>query len=633
MAYDASSITVLKGLEAVRKRPAMYVGSSGKGGLHQIIYEALDNAVDEALAGFANTIVVTLHKNGGVTVQDNGRGIPVDIHPETKKSALETVMTTLHAGGKFESKAYKVSGGLHGVGISATNALSKYMKTTVYRNGKIYQQEYKKGAPLYQVKEVGTTKDNFTGTTQYFEPDPEIFKDAKIDPKTILNRIKTQAYLTSGVYFIFKDYTKDQPLIRTFYHTNSLVSFVKELAGSKSIHQTPFYMHKELEDTIVEVALLYTNSEESIVKGFANNIYNPEGGTHVMGFKQAINFALNKYATSHNLLKKGQKFTTDELLDGLVSVISVKLPDPQYEGQTKIKLNNPEIRSIVYKAVSEAFSNYLETHPADAKAIINKILLTKKAKEAAKAARKAVLRKGSLIASGLPGKLADCSSKKMEETELFVVEGDSAGGSAKQARDRHFQAILPLTGKPINPEKSRIDRVLQNPKLEQLVRALGCGIGKNLDLKKLRYGKIIIMTDADVDGAHIATLLLTFFFRYMKPLIEQGRVYIAQPPLFKVEVGNKKHWFLTEEQKDKFIKKLQEQGKKIKSVQRFKGLGEMNPEQLWETTMNPETRLLKKVTIKDAENADRMFTILMGQEVAPRRRFIEKYAIFAELDV
>ena len=634
MTYDAKSITVLKGLEAVRKRPAMYVGSSGQSGLHQIIYEALDNAVDEALANFANTIIVTLHENGAISVQDNGRGIPVDVHPETKKSALETVMTTLHAGGKFESKAYKVSGGLHGVGISATNALSKYMKTIVRRDGKIYMQEYKRGVPQANVKVIGKTKKDDTGTLQYFEPDDEIFKEAKINPKVVLNRVKTQAYLTSGVFFIYRDYTNsEKSIIRTFYHTNSLISFVKDLGQQQFLHENPFYVSKELESVVVEASLMYSTNDETILKSFANNIYNPEGGTHVMGFKQGLSYALNKYATNKKLLKKDVKFTTDELLDGLVAVISVKLPDPQYEGQTKIKLNNPEIRSIVYKAINEAFTNYLETHPQDAKAIINKIMLTKRAKEAAKAARKAVLRKGSLIASGLPGKLADCSSKKLEETEIFVVEGDSAGGSAKQARDRHFQAILPLTGKPINAEKSRLDKVLQNNKLEHLVRALGCGVGKELDLKKLRYGKIIIMTDADVDGAHIATLLLTFFFRYMKELITEGRVYIAQPPLFKVEVGTTKHWFLTEDQKDKFVEDLQKSGKRIKSVQRFKGLGEMNPDQLWETTMNPDTRVLKKVTIEDAENANRMFTVLMGQEVAPRRRFIEKYAIFAELDV
>ncbi len=633
MAYDASSITVLKGLEAVRKRPAMYVGSSGQSGLHQIIYEAIDNAVDEALAGFANTIIVTLYKNGAVSVQDNGRGIPVDIHPETKKSALETVMTTLHAGGKFENKAYKVSGGLHGVGISATNALSKYMKTIVKRNGKIYKQEYERGVPLTKVKEIGSVDNNITGTFQYFEPDEQIFKDAKINAKTIFQRIKTQAYLTSGVYFVFRDFTKDVPQIFTFYHTNSLVSFVRDLGKQNFIHENAFFIRKELDNTIVEASLMYTNADDFVLKSFANNIYNPEGGTHVIGFKQALSYAINKYIQSHKLLKKQIKFSVDEILDGIVAVISVKLPDPQYEGQTKIKLNNPEIRSIVYKVVNEAFTNYLETHPQDAKAIVNKIILTRKAKEAARAAKKAVLRKGSLIASGLPGKLADCSSKKLEETELFVVEGDSAGGSAKQARDRHFQAILPLTGKPINPEKSRLDRVLQNDKLAQLVRALGCGIGKNMDIKKLRYGKIIIMTDADVDGAHIATLLLTFFFRHMKQLITEGRVYIAQPPLFKVEIGGKKHWFLTEEQKDKFIQQMQKQGKKVKSVQRFKGLGEMNPEQLWETTMNPKTRVLKKVSIEDAEQADRLFTVLMGQEVGPRRKFIEKYAIFADLDI
>ena len=634
MAYDASSITVLKGLEAVRKRPAMYVGSSGKSGLHQIFFEALDNAVDEALAGFANVIIVTVHPEGAISVQDNGRGIPVDIHPDTKKSALETVMTTLHAGGKFERKAYKVSGGLHGVGISATNALSKYMKTIVYRDGKIYQQEYKQGIPQGPVKEIGKAPYGLTGTYQYFIPDDTVFTTTQWDTHVILERVKIQAYLTSRVLFVYRDLRNPQAVkIHSFYHTNGLVSYVRELAKRPFIHKNLFYVSTTKDDVLVEVALGYTEAMDSVIKAYANNIYNLEGGTHVSGFKQALTYAINRYISNHKIFKKPVKFTSDEVLEGIRAVVSVKLSDPQYEGQTKIKLNNPEVRSAVYKAVSESFYEYLETYTKDAKKIIDKIMLTKKAREAARNARTSVLRKNALIASGLPGKLADCTLRDPEKTELFVVEGDSAGGSAKQARDRHFQAILPLRGKPINPEKSRLERVLQNNDLQQLVQALGAGVGDKLDLSKLRYGKIIIMTDADVDGAHIATLLLTFFYRYMRPLLEQGRVFLAQPPLYKVEIGTKKYWFLTDKEKDAFVAKALKQGKKIKNIQRFKGLGEMDPEQLWETTMNPETRVLKKITVEDAAYADKLFSILMGTEVAPRRRFIEKYAKFAELDV
>ena len=633
MAYDASKITVLKGLEAVRKRPAMYVGSNDKAGLHQIFYEVLDNAVDEALAGYANVIVVILHEDDAITVADNGRGIPVDVHPETGKSALETVMTVLHAGGKFDSKAYKVSGGLHGVGVSCTNALSVKMITTVKRGGKIYQQEYSAGKPTTELKVIGKTDPSDTGTIQYFKPDPTIFTTTEFDPKIIRRRILNQAYLTSNTLFIFVNKKQKLPSVESFYFHNGLISFVKDLAVGKILTREPFYVKKEYDNILVEAALIYTDSQDEIVKGFANNIYNSEGGTHVAGFRAALTQAINKYALANKLITEKQKLSGEDIREGLVGIISVKLANPQYEGQTKMKLNNPEVKSAVQKVVSDALYEYLQEHPKDAKTIIQKAVLAQKARKAAKAARNAVLRKSGLSITSLPGKLADCSTKDKEKSELFVVEGDSAGGSAKQARDREFQAVLPLSGKPINSEKNRLDRVMANDKLADLVKALGCGIGENINLDKLRYGKIIIMTDADVDGMHIVTLVLTFFYRFMRPLIEAGKVYIAQPPLFKVEIGKQKYWFLSEKEKDEFIKKMKAAGKKIKNVQRFKGLGEMNPEQLWETTMNPETRVLKQVTIKDAEEANKIFDMLMGTEVPPRRRFIQQFAKLAVLDV
>ncbi len=633
MTYNAQQITVLKGLEAVRKRPAMYVGSNDINGLHQIFYEVLDNAVDEALAGYANTITVILHPNNAITVADNGRGIPVDIHPETGKSALETVMTVLHAGGKFDSKAYKVSGGLHGVGVSCTNALSVKMVTTVKRDGKVWQQEFSQGNTKSKLKQIGTVDKNDTGTTQYFEPDPEIFTTTEYNPKLIEQRIKNQAYLTSNTLFTFVNLKAAKPYIKSYYFDNGLISFVKHMAVGKILTPEPFYTKKEKDDVLVEAALVYTDSQDEKLKGFANNILNSEGGTHVAGFRAALTQAINKYALEQKLINDKQKLSGDDVREGLVAVVSVKLGDPQFEGQTKMKLNNPEVRSIVSKVVSDALYEYLQEHPKEAKTIIQKATLAQKARQAAKAARNAVLRKSGLSVTSLPGKLADCSTKDKELSELFVVEGDSAGGSAKQARNREYQAVLPLSGKPINSEKNRLDRVLANPKLADLVKALGCGIGENMNLAKLRYGKVIIMTDADVDGMHIVTLVLTFFYRYMRPLIEQGKVYVAQPPLFKVEVGKEKYWFLSEEEKDKFIREMEAKGKKIKNVQRFKGLGEMNPEQLWETTMNPETRVLKKVTIEDAEEANKVFDMLMGNEVPPRRKFIQQYARFAVLDV
>ena len=634
--YSAAQITVLKGLEAVRKRPAMYVGSNDKKGLHQIFYEVLDNAVDEALAGYATFITVTLHKDDSITVTDNGRGIPVDIHPETGKSALETVMTVLHAGGKFDSKAYKTSGGLHGVGVSCTNALSVKMVTTVKRNGKIYQQTFSRGSPTSELKIVAdlpANKKDETGTTQYFKPDPQIFTTTEFDAELIEERVKTQAYLTSNTTFIFINKKAQKPKVKVYHFEKGLVAYVKKMATGKPIMETPFHLSKTVNDVMIESAFLYMNSNDETIKAFANNILNPEGGTHLAGFRAALTQAINKYGIAKKLINEKQTLTGEDIREGLNAIIAVKLPNPQFEGQTKMKLNNREIRPLVQKTVSTAVIEFLEEHPKDAKNIISKAVLAQKARKAAKAARNAILRKNALNFTTLPGKLADCSTKNKEISELFVVEGDSAGGSAKQARDRTFQAILPLSGKPINSEKNRLDRVLANPKLNDLVKALGCGIGDNMDIKKLRYGKIIIMTDADVDGAHIATLILTFFYRHMRPLIEEGKVFLAQPPLFKAEVGREKYWFLSEEEKDAFVAEMKAKGKKIKNVQRFKGLGEMNPDQLWDTTMNPKTRVIKKVSVKDAEEANRIFDILMGTEVPPRRKFIQQFAKFANLDI
>lgn len=632
--YNAAEITVLKGLEAVRERPAMYIGSTDAHGLHQIFYEALDNAVDEALGKFATHVTVILHKDNSITVRDNGRGIPVDIHPETGLSALETVMTVLHAGGKFNKNAYKISGGLHGVGISCTNALSSEMTTQVMRNGKLYQQKFSRGIRQTELEVVRKLNDaEQTGTTQHFLPDTEIFADQKFNPKTIEKRLHTQAYLTSEILFTFINEQSEGAVTKQYYFEKGILSFVNSLKVGNAIMKTPFFVSKEDENVVVEVGFMYTDSTQENIKTFANNIENPEGGTHLAGFKAALTQTINKYGLGASLLDEKTKLEGEDVREGLTAVISVKLPNPQYEGQTKIKLNNPEIKSIVQKVVVDALHEFFQENPADAKSVIQKAIISLKARNAAKAARNAILRKNVLTFSALPGKLADCSTKDKELSELFVVEGDSAGGSAKQARSREFQAILPLSGKPINSEKYRLDRVLANEKLKDLVTALGCGIGDQMEITKLRYGKVIIMTDADVDGAHIVTLVLTFMYRFMRKLIEDKRVYVAQPPLFKVEIGKEKHWFISDSEKDNFVAKQNKLGKKIKSIQRFKGLGEMNPDQLWETTMDPTVRVLKQVDIKDAQQADAIFDMLMGTEVAPRRKFILQNAKFAILDV
>ncbi len=630
--YGADQIQVLKGLEAVRKRPAMYIGSTDVYGLHHCVYEIVDNSVDEALAGFCTKIEITIHEDGSLSVKDNGRGIPVDTHKETGKSALEMAMTSLHAGGKFEKGAYKVSGGLHGVGMKCTNALSEWMKTEVYKDGNIYRQEYERGIPKYDVKKVGKAEDpNTSGTIHTFKPDEQIFSVTEYDADIILKRIRQQAYLTGGLTFVLRD--ERSGLEHTIFFENGVKSYVKYLTRDEKPISKTFHMKAEMEEVWVEVALRYTEDLQEKILPFANNIQNPEGGTHLTGFKMALTKALNDYATEFEILKeKDEKLTGDDVREGLTAIISVRVGDPQFEGQTKIKLNNPEVQGVVRSVVYDGIVQHLKENPKDAQAILGKALMSARARKAAKAAREAVIRKGALDGASLPGKLADCSSKNPEECEIYVVEGDSAGGSAKQGRDRRTQAILPLTGKPINAEKYRIDRVLKNEKLKDLIIALGCGVGNTLDLSKLRYHKIVIMNDADVDGEHITTLVLTLFFRHLKPIIEQGYLYVAQPPLFKITVGKHKEWIIDENGREAYLKSLTPEQRGLAKVQRYKGLGEMNPDQLWETTMNPENRILKKVMIDDADEADRVFDMLMGTEVPPRRKFIQRHARTASLD-
>jgi len=630
--YKVSDIQVLKGLEAVRKRPAMYIGSTDTNGLHHIFTEILDNSVDEAIAGYCDNIWVTLNKDGSITVRDNGRGIPVDKHPETKVSTLETVMTNLHAGGKFEKGAYKVSGGLHGIGMKCTNALSEWMITTVHFDGGTYQQEYARGVPKEPVKKIGDTKES--GTEHTFLPDKEIFKDAFFSFDTIVKKCRQHAYLTAGLKITIIDNSNDKKRKYALYFEDGIKSYVQFLnLESKTVGEDPFYMKSEEDDIVVEVALQYTDGMEENVLCYTNNIINPEGGTHLAGFRTAITTALNGYAQKSELLK-GEDGTLNgaDVREGLTAIISIKIADPQFEGQTKIKLNNREVKSVVAKVVRDGLLTYLEENPQEAKNIVGKAVLANKAKAAAKAARDAVIRKSALESTTLPGKLADCTSRDPKESELFIVEGDSAGGSAKQGRDRHTQAILPLRGKIMNTQKYRVDRVLTNSEFNDITTALGVGIGETLDTSKIRYYKIIIMSDADVDGLHITTLVLTLLFRFFRPLIEEGYVYVAQPPLYKVEIGEKKYYFLNDEEKSKFVNEAKANGKEPVE-NRFKGLGEMNPEQLWETTMNPETRVLKKIEIEDAKEADKIFEMLMGTEVPPRRRFIQMHATKANLDI
>ncbi|MBI2025677.1 type IIA DNA topoisomerase subunit B [Candidatus Kaiserbacteria bacterium] len=644
-AYDASSITVLEGLEPVRKRPGMYIGTTGSDGLHHLVWEIFDNARDEAMGGYANDIEVALLPDGYVRVADNGRGVPVGIHPKTKVSALETIMTTLHAGGKFDHESYKVSGGLHGVGASVVNALSEHTKVVVHQDGGMHAQEYKTGKPVAKVKKIGTSKEH--GTIVLFKPDITIFKEGiEWNLEKITTHLRQQAYLVKGVRVSIIDartsqeaFQTEQIFLRacalgvpsmTFYFEGGL----KSLVAFYNNHQTPvhkniFYIDRELDGVNVEVALQYVDDITSRITAFANNTYNSEGGTHITGFKTALTRSLNTYGRNANILKeKDENFTGDDVLEGITAVVSVKLSEIQFEGQTKSKLGSVEAQGAVAAVFGEALGAFLEENPDDARSIINKVLLALKARKAAKAAKDSVLRKGALEGMTLPGKLADCQTKSAEEGELFIVEGDSAGGSSKQGRDRRTQAILPLRGKILNVERARIDRMLASVEIRALVIAMGTAIGDVFDISKLRYHKIIIATDADVDGAHIRTLLLTLLYRHFRAIIEGGFVYIAQPPLYKISKGKAVAYAYSDKEKDGALKEMGEA-----SVQRYKGLGEMNPSELWETTMDPTRRVLKKVHIEDAEAADRIFDILMGTDVASRKSFIQSNAKLANLDV
>ncbi len=624
--YTAKDIYVLKGLEPVRKRPAMYIGSTGSDGLHHLVWEVLDNGLDECLAGYAKSIEITLLPGNKVKTVDDGRGIPVEKHPQTKKSALETVMTTLHAGAKFGGKAYQVAGGLHGVGVSVVCALSNYMKAEVCRDGSKYSQEYSKGKTKTKVKKIGPCRQ--TGTTVLFEPDPEIFKEIKFNKKRILNHLRQQAYLTKGIRITFKDEREKEKISYSFYFEGGLASYIKYLIhGSTPRHPNVFYCYGEKNGIIVEAAFQYTQEYECYEEGFANNIHTEEGGTHLTGFRTALTRTFNDYARRNDFLKESDdNLSGEDVREGLTGVVAVKIREPQFEGQTKAKLGNPEAKAMVDQIVSEHLTDFLERNPQDAKAVIEKCILSSRARKAARAARETVLRKGVLEGLALPGKLADCTSKKPEESELYIVEGESAGGSSRQARDRHFQAILPLRGKILNVERARLDRILSSKEIRALIIALGTAIGEDFNLEKTRYHRIILMADADSDGNHIRTLLLTLFYRHFKPIIEKGYLYIAQPPLYKIQAGKRIEYAYTEDGKEKILDSFKKEKIANPSIQRYKGLGEMNPEELWSTTMNPENRILLKVTIEDAKEADRIFDTLMGEEVPPRKKFIQTYA-------
>lgn len=673
--YGAKQIQVLEGLEPVRKRPGMYIGGTSLEGLHHLIWEVVDNSIDEAMAGYAKNITIEMLPENRVKITDDGRGIPVETHPQTKKSALETVMTMLHAGAKFGGEGYKVSGGLHGVGVSVVNALSDWMRVEVKRDRKIYAQEYKRGKPQGAVKPAGKLAADETGTSVLFSPDPEIFPEIKFDYDKILFHLRQQAYLTKGVRINIIDARKasetaakkskdaefgagDMAKSYSFYFEGGVKTYVRYLnLGKKAVNPTIFYYEKAAGDTSAEVALQYADNFKENIYTFANTIYTIDGGTHLVGFKSSLTRAINDYARVQNFLKeKDENLTADDVKEGLTAVISVKLRNPQFEGQTKAKLGNVETRSFVATIVNEGLKDFFDTHPADAREIAGKALLSARARIAARAARESVIRKGILEGLALPGKLADCSNRDAAQTELFLVEGDSAGGSAKQGRDRRFQAILPLRGKILNVERARIDRMISSTEIKALIIAMGTGIGEQFDAKSIRYGKIIIMTDADVDGAHIRTLLLTLFYRHFTDLVTNGNIFIAQPPLYRVSRGKSVYYAYSDEEKDSITKQIlktkeeqkskkaakdgkektpvsePEEGLSIEettkgvSIQRYKGLGEMNPTQLWETTMNPATRVVKKVTVEDAAAADQIFDILMGSEVEPRRKFIQTHA-------
>jgi len=646
--YDANSIQVLEGLEAVRKRPAMYIGDTGVKGLHHLVYEVVDNSIDEALAGHCKNISVTIHQDNAITVKDDGRGIPTGINAKEGKSALEIVMTVLHAGGKFDKDSYKVSGGLHGVGVSCVNALSSHMHTVVYREGKIFEQEYKCGIPQYPVREIGTTDKR--GTQQTFWPDPSIFTQTTIYNKDILAaRLRELAFLNKGISITLTDERElddeGKQYQETFFSEGGIVEFLQTLdrnAKREVFIPEPIYMegYDATSNVAVEVAMEYNTSYSENIFSYVNNINTIEGGTHVAGFRRAITRVFKAYGDRNKLFEKAKvEIVGDDFREGLSAIISVKVPEPQFEGQTKTKLGNSEVSSIVDATVARVLEIYLEEHPKQAKMIIDKVILAAQARAAAKKARELVQRKSVLSGGGMPGKLADCSDKNPERCELYLVEGDSAGGTAKQGRDRNFQAILPLRGKILNVEKAQEHKIYENEEIKNMYTALGVTVGteddpKGLNLAKLRYHKIIIMTDADVDGSHIATLILTFFFRYMKPLVEQGYLYLAQPPLYLVKKGKESVYAWTEEERKAAVQKLAGGGKEDSvNVQRYKGLGEMNAEQLWDTTMNPDTRTLKQVTIDSAAEADRIFAMLMGEEVGPRREFIEANARYAKIDV
>jgi DNA gyrase subunit B len=622
-AYDASKITVLEGLEAVRKRPGMYIGSTDIRGIHHLVFEVVDNAIDEALAGMCDSIQVKIDQDNIVTVIDNGRGIPVDTHAQTGKSALEVVMTKLHAGAKFGQGGYKVASGLHGVGVSAVNALSEWFESTVRRDGKLYRQMYKRGVPQADVKQVGKyPADERSGTIQRFYPDKQIFKTIDYKFDVLAQRFREMAFLTRGLTIAFTDEREDRAM--TFYFEGGITSFVRYLNKNRAPLHPPFTISREVNGSMVEVAIQYTDAFGESVYTFANNINTVDGGTHLTGFRTALTRTLNDYARKNNLIKENDaNLTGDDVREGLTAIVLVKLQDPQFESQTKAKLGNAEVKTQVESVVTEAFSGFLEEHSREAKAIIEKCLTTARAREAARAARDLVIRKSALESTSLPGKLADCSEKDPAKVELYLVEGDSAGGSAKQGRDRKFQAILPLRGKILNVEKTRLDKMLANEEIRAMITAIGTGVGASFDLTNARYSRVILMSDADVDGAHIRTLLLTFFFRHMLPLIEHGHLYIAQPPLYRVKVGKDEQYVFDDKELDTLKKKTKSD--KI-DIQRYKGLGEMNPEQLWETTMNPENRTLLQVSIEDAAEADRTFEMLMGSDVAPRKRFIQTHA-------
>ncbi len=653
--YNAKSINVLKGLEAVRKRPAMYIGDIGSRGLHHLVNEVVDNSIDEALAGYNDRVVVTIHKDQSVTVEDRGRGIPVDMHPEEKKSALEVVMTVLHAGGKFDKNSYKVSGGLHGVGVSVVNALSEWLIVEVKRDGKIYSQEYKRGVPKAAVKQIGTYKSENTGTKTTFMPDKEIFKTIKFHFDTVSERLRELAYLNKEVTMTLKDETDGQEEVYKF--KGGLIDFVKYLDENRTPIHKPVYIEGEKDNTPVEIAFEYSDSYSENIHSYVNNINTIEGGTHLVGFRTALTRTLNNYAYKNGLIKDSNKITLtgDDFKEGLTAVISVKVMEPQFEGQTKTKLGNGEVKSAVETLVGEKLSEFLEENSSIAKKIIDKCMRAAEAREAARKARELVRRKNALDTMHLPGKLADCSINDPEHCEIYIVEGDSAGGSAKMGRDRRFQAILPIKGKILNVEKAKINKILENIEIQAMVSAIGAGIGEEFDHEKARYGKIILMTDADVDGSHIRTLLLTFLYRHMKELITSGKVYIAQPPLYKIKKGKEEHYAFDDDERDKILKKFKAdlkgkeevvvvEGEEAEEsegttttkgilISRYKGLGEMNPEQLWSTTMNPETRTVLQVNLESAAAADKIFETLMGDAVEPRRAFIEKHAKYANLDI